>query len=144
MMFRYNLPLALWLCSCCPAENGNIATVNSFHIEVGSLIVPVDFKRTVISSETLSGYDMIYVDSEQCGGTRITLQRENFEFLSNALMAGYTEFDQGVYRKSKSQYLTPSQLKFDNTYVGPLYFVTIQAVDFECASSLFEEAQLDR
>jgi len=114
---------------------------NKFHLEVGAIILPVDFSKTIISSARIAGESYIYVELAECDGTRIEILRKSFDFLSNFTNIGYSKIYPGVYQKSDLEYLTPSIRQHNADYVGPLYLIRIQAGNEVCAVTSFQNAQ---
>jgi hypothetical protein len=141
MVLRISPIFLLLLFGCSGNRDADLEKPNMFHIEVGSLLLPVDFEGTTITRKEVDGEYLILMDLKECGGTRLTVRREKFAFLSNYLRSGYAEYDQGVFRKSEVEYLTPASLISDQAYSGPLYFVTVEAPELKCAVSSFERAQ---
>lgn len=123
-----------------PASNGYEQN-NLFHIEFGSIRLPIAVARTEIRDEQIDWIHVITVETDICGGTTFRIHRETFKFISNYVREGYEEISPNVYQLDDRHYVTPSALHADEAYFGPIYHLAVTTTDEACVTRAMRDVQ---
>lgn len=123
-----------------PASNGYERN-NLFHIEFGSIRLPIDVERTEIHGERIDGIFVITVETDICDGTTFKVHRGTPSHISYYVNEGYEQISPNVYRLDSLHYLTPTALHADETYMGPIYHLAVTTTDEACITKEMRDVQ---